>query len=400
MAYYEELSKELIERMEREQKDGSFTPVAFDEKNALRRRANPHDDANVLRGAFARDVDKILNCPYYNRYSDKTQVFSLYKNDDITHRSLHVQLVSRIARTIGKVLHLHLDLIEAISLGHDIGHTPFGHTGERFLDKLYAEHTGRRFAHNIHSVRVLDVLFPLNLSLQTLNGIAAHNGEMELDAYLPRPLNDFKTFDSEIEKCYIDNEYIKKLVPSTLEGCVMRICDIIAYLGKDRHDAETGKLLQTEDFSDYGIGKINAEIVNNLMVNVIEHSYGKPYIKLDEAHFEALQKGKRENYAHIYGNETVKHADKTIESMLAELYEKLLSDLRESRTSSPIFQHHIDYLNKPYYKAKRTIPYEETEHNQTVVDYIASMTDDYFLELHKYLFPKSNHKIGYIGYFD
>lgn len=398
MAYYETLTKNLIEKIQREHSDNSFENVAFDEKNVLRRKID-HDNASLLRPAFIRDVDKILNCPYYNRYSDKTQVFSLYKNDDITRRGLHVQLVSRIARTIGKALHLNLDLIEAISLGHDIGHTPFGHTGEKFLDELYWEHTGRHFAHNIHSVRVLDKIFPLNISLQTLNGIAAHNGELELDEYKPVPLSDFDTFDRQMEDCCLNPESVKKLIPATLEGCVMRISDIIAYLGKDRHDAEKGNILSSEDFSDYGIGKINAEIVNNLMVNIVEYSYGKPYIKLDEIHFNALQKGKRENYAYIYGNEQVKHADATIKPMMRELYEKLLSDLKNG-VSSPIFTHHIDYLNLPYYKSRRDIPYEETEQNQIVVDYIASMTDDYFIELYRYLFPKSKRQIKYVGYFD
>ena len=400
MSYYETLSEEIEKRILKSKETGNFPPVACDEKRALRRKDNPHDDASALRGAFVRDVDKILNCPYYNRYSDKTQVFSLYKNDDITHRSLHVQLVSRIARTIGGALGLNLDLIEAIALGHDVGHTPFGHTGERFLDELYYGRTGRRFAHNIHSVRVLDKIFPLNLTLQTLNGIASHNGEMELNAYLPRPLSDFSAFDREVERCYLDAEHVKKLTPCTLEGCVMRISDIIAYLGKDRHDAETGNILRAEDFSDYGIGKINAEIVNNLMVNIIELSFGKSYLQLDEKHFEALKKGKRENYAQIYGNESIKRADTTIKAMMEELYAKLLSDLNEGRTSSPIFRHHIEYLNKPYYAVKRETPYEETEKNQIVVDYIAGMTDDYFIELHKYVFPDSKHKLTYVGYFD
>lgn len=398
MAYYEELTENLIKKIQKERGNTNLESVAFDEKNVLRRKTD-HDNATLLRPAFIRDVDKILNCPYYNRYSDKTQVFSLYKNDDITRRGLHVQLVSRIARTIGKALHLNLDLIEAISLGHDIGHTPFGHTGEKFLDELYFEHTGRHFAHNIHSVRVLDKIFPLNISLQTLNGIAAHNGELELDEYKPVPISDFDAFDKQMEDCYLNPENVKKLIPATLEGCVMRISDIIAYLGKDRHDAEKGNILSSEDFSDYGIGKINAEIVNNLMVNIVEYSYGKPYIKLDEIHFNALQKGKRENYAYIYGNEQVKHADATIKPMMRELYEKLLSDLKNA-ASSPIFAHHIDYLNLSYYKSRRDIPYEETEQNQIVVDYIASMTDDYFIELHRYLFPKSKHKIKYVGYFD
>ena len=136
------------------------------------------------------------------------------------------------------------------------------------------------------------------------------------------------------------------------------------------------------------------------MTNIIEHSYGKEYIRLDKAHFDALQKGKRENYAYIYGNADVKHADETLGVMMQELYDELFKHLQNGVSSSPIFSHHIGYLNKPYYASKREIPYEETEKNQIVVDYIASMTDDYFIELHQHLFPKSKHKIQYIGYFD
>ena len=134
----------------------------------------------MQRPAYVRDIEKIMNVPYYNRYSYKTQVFSLVRNDDISRRALHVQYVSRIARNIGRLLGLNIDLIEAIALGHDIGHTPFGHAGERALSKLYHEHTGRYFNHNVHSVRVLDNICCQNLSLQTLDGIICHNGEMEM----------------------------------------------------------------------------------------------------------------------------------------------------------------------------------------------------------------------------
>lgn len=384
--------------MEYERANGTRPAFGFDERGAIRRKDNPHDYANVWRGAFIRDVDKILNCPYYNRYTDKTQVFSLYKNDDITHRSLHVQLVSRIARTLGKALGLNVDLIEAIALGHDIGHTPFGHAGERALDALYAQHTGRRFHHNIHSARVLDTLFPLNITLQTLDGIIAHNGELELDEYRPAPIEGFDALDALIEGCYLDGANVKKLLPSTLEGCVVRISDIIAYLGKDRHDAQQSQILSMEDFARGNIGVINAEIVNNLMVNIIENSYGKPYIKMDGEHFNALQEAKRLNYAIIYDNKQVKETEKKIKAMMSELYEKLLSDLKANRNTSFVFTHHIEYLNKPYYK--RQAPYIETEKNAIVADYIASMTDDYFIDLYKHLFPNGKHEIRYIGYFD
>ncbi len=400
MAHYEELSEPLSERIRAEHGRAPRSPYAFDETNALRRDSNPHDAATALRPAFIRDADKILNCPYYNRYSDKTQVFSLYKNDDITRRSLHVQLVSRIGRTIGRALGLNEDLIEAIALGHDIGHTPFGHTGERFLDELYRAHTGQRFAHNLHSVRVLDEIFPLNLCLQTLDGIAAHNGELELGEYRPASLADFGAFDAQMQACRADASNIAKLVPCTLEGCVVRISDIIAYLGKDRHDAEKSKALGGAAFADTGIGTINAEIVNNLMVNLVENSFGLPYLRLDEQHFAALKAAKQENYRLIYRNEAVQNADGVIRSMMGAIYEKLLSDLSAGRKSSPVFTHHLAYLDRPYYNRHRRMPYPETEKNLIVTDYIASMTDDYFVDLYSYLFPDGGLRLGYVGYFD
>ena len=155
MPIYENLSRELTERIAEDKAKGTCPCYAADSAKALRR--NPElDRESIWRPAYLRDVDKIMHSPYYNRYTDKTQVFSFYKNDDITRRALHVQLVSRISRSIGSVLGLNLDLIEAISLGHDIGHTPFGHAGERYIGEIYRAETGRYFNHNVHSVRVLD----------------------------------------------------------------------------------------------------------------------------------------------------------------------------------------------------------------------------------------------------
>ena len=238
MRKFEALSPELSQRMAEDRRFISCPPPGCDDNLALRRLALDTDLPTVWRPSFIKDVDKIMHCPYYNRYTDKTQVFSLIKNDDITRRSLHVQLVSRIARTIGRALNLNLDLIEAIALGHDIGHTPFGHAGEAYLDQLSFQYSGRHFSHNIHSLRVLDGIFPLNLTLQTLSGIGGHNGEIEMSEYHPFPIDSFEEFDAMVEECYIHKAAANRLQPNTLEGCVVRICDIIAYLGKDRQDAQ------------------------------------------------------------------------------------------------------------------------------------------------------------------
>ena len=398
MLKYETLSLDIANKIEEDKLNGIVSIYAFKNEGAIRRDFE-RDKATVLRPPFIRDIDKIMHCPYYNRYADKTQVLSFYKNDDITRRGLHVQLVSRIARTIGSALGLNLDLIEAIALGHDIGHTPFGHAGETFLDELLFENTGKHFSHNIHSVRVLDEIFPFNISLQTLNGIASHDGEMEMAEYHPRPIADFNEFDSEIEKCYKDKKYIKKLAPCTLEGCVVRISDIIAYLGKDRQDAMRTGIADSDIYENGALGTTNAEIINNLIVNIVENSYGKPCIKMDEEHFKALKKAKSDNYELIYKVPEVDDIlHEAIKPMMQKMYERLLRDLKDGAEKSPILSHHIAYINKVYYKRK--VPYSCTEPNMIVADYIASMTDDYFIDLYEHLFPKSSLKVHYKGYFD
>ncbi len=399
MPKYEVLSAEMTERIQSDRDNHTFPAVAFPDGDVIRRRNLMKDKGSVWRPTFVHDIDKIMHCPYYNRYTDKTQVFSLYKNDDITRRSLHVQLVSRISRTIGAALHLNLDLIEAIALGHDIGHPPFAHTGEAYLDELYSAHTGRHFYHNIHSVRVLDKIFPYNISLQTLNGIAAHNGELECEEYHPTPLHSFEEFDRIIENCYENPAAVQSMMPCTLEGAVVRLSDIIAYLGKDRQDAARAKMTPESVFSNEDIGSLNSEIINNLVVNVIENSYGKPYVKLDAKHFKALRKSRLDNYQKIY-NYAASFAklDTTVKPMMTEIYGQLLDDLKAGNRNSPIFSHHIDFVNGIYYK--RDLPYEQNDPHDIVVDYIASMTDNYFIELHGYLFPNSPLQVKYKGYFD
>ena len=395
MNFYQSLSDALSEKI-REDFRGSYIL----ENNAIRRDM-AHDSPSLWRSCYLRDVEKIMHSPYYNRYTDKTQVFAFYKNDDITRRGFHVQLVSRIARNIGRILGLNLDLIEAIALGHDIGHTPFGHAGESFLNELSVEYSGRQFHHNVHSVRVLDGIFLHNLSLQTLDGILCHNGESEQKEYRTEPLNSFLEFDRKVEKCYTEQGAVKKLTPSTKEGCVVKICDLIAYLGKDRQDALKTDVLPSEElFSETPIGKHNAVIINNLCVNIIENSYQKDCIRMDEQYFDALAKIKEENYRFIYGSKRVKEIEAKLRPMFREVYEKLRDDLKSNRESSPIFTHHLDFVleHGKYYRQNNYR--EETSPDQTVIDYIASMTDNYFIDLYEYLFPSKKSPLNYTPYFN
>jgi len=401
---YHDLTQELQEQIIQDRKNHWVNPYAFRDENVIRRYKN-HDKVKLWRPDFVRDTEKIMHLPFYNRYSDKTQVFSLYRNDDISRRALHVQLVSRIGRNIGSMLGLNCDLIEAISLGHDIGHTPFGHAGERKLNELYHGNTGRYFNHNVHSVRLLDTICVQNLSLQTLDGILCHNGEMELKEYRPQPYRDFSILDEKIERCYVEESAVKKQVPATLEGCVMRISDIIAYLGKDRQDAMKLKLFPQEpDYSGNIIGTNNAEIINNMIVNIIENSYGKDYLCMDTDYFEEFSRAKTENSQLIYMDEKTDHIYRdTLNPMMEELYSRLLEDARTMNKNSVFYRHHIDYIQDitKYARKNKDCPdYRETPPNDMVVDFIAAMTDDYMIDLYSYLFPKGRYQVKYHGYFN
>ena len=402
MAYYETLSPALEQQIRADSAAGWSNPYATKNTDVIRRFDRPSDAPKIYRQPFSKDADKILNSAFYNRYADKTQVFSFYRNDDLSRRALHVQLVSRIARNIGAVLGLNLDLIEAIAIGHDMGHTPFGHAGEHALHDLYHARTGRCFRHNLHSVRVLDTIIPYNISLQTLDGIVCHNGELPLAEYRPQPLAGFAAFDARMADCIMDEDGDKKLIPSTLEGCLVRICDMLAYLGKDRQDAVRAHLVESEAvFAESPIGKTNAEIVNNLEVNLIEHSYGRPYLMLDETHFRAMKQLKKENYERIYFKEAVQHQVRdSVVPMMEQMYEQIYRDAVSHDRSSCLYQHHIaSVLDKQqWYPA--AVPYEETDPHDLTVDFIAAMTDDYFVDYYAELFPKSKYHISYIGYFE
>ena len=213
-------------------------------------RIHKQNSSKDIRGEFFRDIDRIIYSLSYTRYADKTQVFSLINNDNISRRFIHVQLVSKIARTIGRSLNLNEDLIEAIALGHDIGHVPFGHAGEKILNTLSQKCLNEYFMHNIQSVRTFMNLEKNgdgnNLTIQVLDGIMCHNGEKLLQKYEPQN-KTVTTFLEEYNACYHDITIANQLVSMTLEGCVVRISDVIGYIGKDIEDAVMLGLINRND---------------------------------------------------------------------------------------------------------------------------------------------------------
>lgn len=383
------LSDELIERMSDDRARGWRNPYRTSDEDALRREERPADRSSIWRPAFVRDVEKILHMPAYNRYAGKTQVFSFRSNDDLSRRGLHVQLVARIARDIGYALGLNCDLIEAIGLGHDLGHTPFGHAGERCLNDVFQERTGRWFFHNVHSVRVLDKLYGRNISLQTLDGALCHNGEYEQRVFELSGLSSFGEFDRVVDECVSGGgAVIGHLRPMTLEGCVVRISDIIAYVGRDRQDAIEAGLLTGDAFEDGLGGAYNSWILTHASADIIEHSYGKDRIEMSEELFAEIRRAKAENYAKIYRSSGIEGERAEVLARAFELmYERCLDDLHKRDESSFIFRHHITRIEEQLAHYGRTYDWQ-SDPEQTVVDYIASMTDGYFAELASKFFPQ------------
>lgn len=383
------LSDELIERMSDDRARGWKNPYRTSDEDSVRREERAADRSSIWRPAFVRDVEKILHMPAYNRYAGKTQVFSFRSNDDLSRRGLHVQLVARIARDIGYALGLNCDLIEAIGLGHDLGHTPFGHAGERCLNDVFHERTGRWFFHNVHSVRVLDKLYGRNISLQTLDGALCHNGEYEQREFELSGLSSFGEFDRVVDECVSDGgTVIGHLRPMTLEGCVVRISDIIAYVGRDRQDAIEAGLLTGDAFEDGLGGAYNSWILTHASADIIEHSYGKDRIEMSEELFAEIRRAKAENYAKIYRSSGIEGERAEVLARAFELmYERCLDDLQKRDESSFIFRHHITRIEEQLAHYGRTYDWQ-SDPEQTVVDYIASMTDGYFAELASKFFPQ------------
>lgn len=353
-----------------------------------------------LRTQFAIDADRIINCKFFNRGADKTQVFSFYKNDDITRRASHVHLVSRIARKIGRALRLNLDLIEAIAIGHDIGHTPFGHAGERFLSALYFSYAGKYFNHNVHSVRVLNFITRNNLTVQTLDGIICHCGEKVDERYEPAALPTADGFRAVFDGCYADADAVKRLRPATLEGCVVRLSDMIAYIGKDRQDAMFS-LGMSPKFDCDALGATNSQIIDSVTSDVVANSLDKPYLSISADVYAALESYKAENYEKIYKLPVVNEPyDSVIKPMMEKMFGRLLSDVEKNVADSIIFRHYLNdgYTKKHYYGDGDTLLDAPAD---AVVDFIASMTDDYFSEAFRYLFPDDalNGRVVTVGYF-
>jgi dGTPase len=351
----------------------SLSALAALSRDGVRRRP---DELAGDRQTFAQDVDRILHSRAYTRYIDKTQVFYMVANDHITHRVLHVQLVSKIARTIGRYLGLNEDLIEAISLGHDIGHPPFGHDGERILAELCREHGLPAFQHNVQSVLSLDGLEKggrgWNLTLQTLDGILCHDGEVHQQSLRPAREATFAAFDAKLAAKNGAPE--TELAPITLEGCVVRFADTISYIGRDVEDAIELRLMSREDLPAECrkiLGRTNGTIVYRLVADLVENGIEGDRIRFSPEIDASLHRLKKFNYERIYLNPVIKRGYGLIRGCYRTLFETFLDHLAREERSSAIFAQFLDGMEDEY--RQRTVP------AAIVRDFIAGMTDRYFL---------------------
>lgn len=357
------------------QHEKNYSNNACFDKDAIRLFGNLSDD---IRPNFFRDIDRIIYSLSYTRYIDKTQVFSKKRNDHISKRIIHVQLVSKIARTIGRALSLNEDLIEAQALGHDIGHVPFGHMGERFLNEISLKYNEGYFMHNVQSVRTLMYLEEngkgKNLTIQTLDGILCHNGEFVSDFYYPKKKTK-EEFLHDYELCYKDKDHAKSLVPMTLEGCVVRISDIIGYLGRDIEDAVRLGVFNFNEIPDSIkeiLGDNNRDIVSTITQDIIENSLGKDYIKMSDKVYNAVKDLKKFNQIHIYDKANSIETQEKIKRMFNELFDYLYKAVENNDKNTRIYKIYLHSMSDDYLKNTSTA--------RKVIDYISGMTDDYFYD--------------------
>ncbi|WP_343089191.1 deoxyguanosinetriphosphate triphosphohydrolase family protein [Methanocalculus natronophilus] len=367
-------------------REALFAENATRSGDAIRRYDRKKED---IRSPYSRDADRILHSRAYARYIDKTQVFSLVENDHITHRVLHVQLVSKISRTVGRSLCLNEDLLEAIALGHDIGHIPFGHFGEKCLSRICQNERIGSFRHNVQGVRFLDEIENLDLTLQVLDGILCHDGESNATELTPDPIPEkdgFAAFHERLKRAAAG----EAVIPATPEGCVVRFADTIAYIARDLRDAAEVGLIA--GFSDLPadirsvLGDDEREIINHLTLDLMTSSRtdGICRIGFSDEVGVALNRLKRFNYEEIYENQKTRSQDQIIERMFDLVFNVLKEDLEKDRRQSKIF---LDFLDTPWLSQE----YKNTISPAGAVrDFIAGMTDRYFNRLYSSLVLPKN----------
>ena len=335
----EELPMNIRESMEqRELKQ--LSPYAAHSLHS-KGRERQEEECDV-RTVYQRDRDRILHCKAFRRMNDKTQVFLAPQGDHYRTRMTHTLEVSQIARTIAKALSLNEDLVEAIALGHDLGHTPFGHAGERALNKVNPD----GFAHYKQSVRVAQVLEKngegLNLTWEVIDGILNHRTSGN---------------------------------PFTLEGQIVRLSDKIAYIHHDMDDAQRAGIISEDDIPitlRMLLGYTTRERLNTFVHDIIDNSFEQDMIRMSAEIYEAMMALRAIMFANVYENPLARKEEEKLVKMLTELYEYYIE--------------HPEAMSAEY----REMIAKGEKKTQVVCDYLSGMTDQYSMDKFREIYiPKS-----------
>lgn len=355
------------------------------------------EDEDDTRVCFERDGNRILHSLPFRRLKHKTQVFFFPENDHICTRMEHALLVSSIASTVAKCLGLNTDLVDAIAKGHDLGHAPFGHCGETILKEI-VEKEGREipFEHEIHGLRVVDKLamipgregIGLNLTFEVRDGIACHYGE-EIEEKLEPDL------EKSLEDLYDTKRGESR--PATLEGCLVRFVDKVAYLGRDMEDAINAELIKREEIPSLvkeKLGDTNGKIIGILVDDTIKNNKKHPeVIMLNTEIWEAMQQLLKFNQNNIYKAEKVVRYERNAKRVITLLFEDLFNYLG-SKSKPEWTRETKDELKVPrvyrylhdYIRVRNLV---DESPKQVVLDYISGMTDNFAVACFDELFiPK------------
>ncbi|MCJ7656975.1 MAG: HD domain-containing protein [Candidatus Atribacteria bacterium] len=357
--------------------DKCLSPYAAKNCETRRERETSHP----FRGPYSRDRDHILYSGSFRRYIGKTQViyFAAGFDEQLSNRSIHTLQVSQIARTIGKALKLNLDLIEAIALGHDLGHAPFGHDGEEILQEICQKKNIGIFFHNIHSLRIVDKLADacrgMNLTFQVRDGILSHDGEVNEKYIKPDRAKTEADLVVYCRKKSLGGEM--QIVPVTLEGCAVRMSDAISYVGQDFEDAIRIGILKKGELPEgikRKLGESNTDIINSLVTDIIINSYHRDGIIYSSDIAEKVFELKQFNAERIYKNPKLKAKKTKLRASFKYLFDKFLNDINRGDEDSLVYKEWI--FNRGKNKGANYVNSNLPE--QMVLDYIASMTDRYF----------------------
>ena len=379
-------------------------------KNAIHRNEKmylPTYGDNTMRTDFDRDYTRVINTRAYRRLKNKTQVFFAPKNDHICTRMEHVMLVESISHTISNYLGLNNELTKAISIAHDIGHSPFGHQGEYAISEITQREFGEKFWHEKNGVHLVDnlELLPdyagklrnLNLTYAVRDGIISHCGEVTDKGLLPREeaidLSEYKT--------------VNQFNPYTWEGCVVKISDTIAYIGRDIEDAEKMNLLSEKEIEKFNkiiedVKLQNSNIINYFVVDLCNNSNIKDGLRFSDKAFETLKSIKEFNYKQIYKNVKISPSIRYFRLVINEIFYTLknefagkntIKNLKKMKRYYPnLSSEFIEWLSRysnieerdtNIYRNKLLYDLSNLEdYERAIVDYISGMTDQYIINVY------------------